>query len=510
MFGERFWLYTILGVAFALRATVAVTQHYVQFPDEIFQYYEQAHRLVFGSGVVPWEFHDGARSWLLPGILAGIMEVTAWFNPNSLSYIDAIRVIASLVSLSVVWVAFKLGLRSGGLGAAVICGTLAAIWFDAVRFAPSVMTEIAAAYPAFGAVWLAERRDPSDTPNAMAFAGILLGLSFSLRFQMAPTLLVIAAFHCRREWSRRWLPLVLSGAATIAVLLGLLDFVTWGAPFQSLVVNYVRNIPQGLSTAIATAPLDQYFVSLFTYWTPWGLLLAALIPLGAVRAPALATAAAVTVLVHSLLGHKEYRFIFFALLSAPILIGLGATRLFELIGTGWSAREKASARAAFLAVCAYASAIAWFEGGGRVMRDFTAGTLESFLAAHDQSGLCGLGVMDIGWARTGGYAFLNRDVPLYYAVFHNTESVVESMRRHGVELKLTVEFRGRDLPQYDGDDFARHVGAFNYLVAKAHSGLPGFEPEQCFANSPYADYPTVCLYRRPGTCDAVDEKLGNR
>ncbi len=42
----------------------------IHYPDEVMQSLEQAHRLVFGSGLVPWEFRDGARSWLLPGMLA--------------------------------------------------------------------------------------------------------------------------------------------------------------------------------------------------------------------------------------------------------------------------------------------------------------------------------------------------------------------------------------------------------------------------------------------------------
>jgi GPI mannosyltransferase 3 len=498
----RLWLYAILGAAFALRAWVAVTQNFVLFPDEIFQYYEQAHRLVFGSGVVPWEFHDGARSWFLPGVLAAIMTLCAWVDPGSVLYIPVIRIVACACSLSVVWVAFRLGLRSGGLAAAVLCGALASIWFDAVRFAPSVMTEIAAAYAALGAIWLAERRDPADTRATMVLAGFLLGLACSLRFQMAPTLLVIALFHCRLEWSKRWLPLLLSGAATMALLLGALDFVTWGVPFQSLIVNFVRNVPEGLSTAISSTPPGQYLESLVAYWTVPGLFLAAFIPLGMLRAPALGAAVLVTLVVHSLLGHKEYRFICFALLSAPILIGLGANRVFELFETRSSALEQLRARAAFAALCTLLSAYAWIAGGGRVMRDYISGTLTAFLAAHDERQLCGLGVLGMGWARTGGYSFLDRDVPIFYSEFHNSQNVVALLRRQGVDLKLTVMDRGRDLPQFEGDAFARHAGAFNFLVADSRTSLPGYVPVACFENSPLSDNPKVCLERRPGNCDA--------
>ncbi len=33
-------------------------------PNEIMQYVEPPHRLVFGNGVIYWEFFCGARSWL--------------------------------------------------------------------------------------------------------------------------------------------------------------------------------------------------------------------------------------------------------------------------------------------------------------------------------------------------------------------------------------------------------------------------------------------------------------
>jgi hypothetical protein len=63
-------LAAILLLALAVRLAVAWTQVYVAYLDETFQYFEQAHRLAFGSGIKPWEFFDGARSWLLPGLIS--------------------------------------------------------------------------------------------------------------------------------------------------------------------------------------------------------------------------------------------------------------------------------------------------------------------------------------------------------------------------------------------------------------------------------------------------------
>ena len=52
----------VLLVALAVRLWSLATHTYVVWPDETFQYLEPAHRLLFGSGVITWEFLDGIRS----------------------------------------------------------------------------------------------------------------------------------------------------------------------------------------------------------------------------------------------------------------------------------------------------------------------------------------------------------------------------------------------------------------------------------------------------------------
>ena len=61
-------------LAFAARAAVALSGDFILHPDEIMQYLEQGHRLVFGNGVIYWEFFYGQRSWLLPGLIGGVLQ----------------------------------------------------------------------------------------------------------------------------------------------------------------------------------------------------------------------------------------------------------------------------------------------------------------------------------------------------------------------------------------------------------------------------------------------------
>ncbi|HXQ49796.1 MAG TPA: hypothetical protein VN802_01775 [Stellaceae bacterium] len=496
----RLALAAVLGLAFAIRTAVVLTQVYVTHPDEVFQYLDQGHRLAFGSGVVPWEFFDGIRSWLLPGILAGIMKLCAMVSADPRVYLDAIRLAASAASLTVVYVGFRLAYLRDGMMAALVTGALCAVWFDAVFFAPSVMTEVLAAYCAMAAVWLAERRGARDTGHTMALAGALLGLAFSLRFHMAPTLLVIALWHCRLEWRRRWLPLLLGALGIVVPVLGVLDFLTWGSPFQSVWLNFVRNVPQGVSTAIQSDPGMDYFALIHAYWTFAALPFLVLAPLGALRAPLLAIAAAATLATLSLFGHKEYRFICFALMAAPILVGLGGVRVLQLLDGRLGEARRIAVRAGFVLVVAAVSVYAWSDGFLGVQRGHMSGNLEAFLAASRQPELCGLGILDIDWAATGGYSFLNHDVPIYYSRFEFRPDVSEKLAPTGVRLRLEIVRNGAPLPQFQGDDWLRHARLFNFAIARSDRGPPGFQALQCFDNAPEWPWPKVCLFRRPGTC----------
>ena len=66
----------LAGSALALRIGLAVCSPNIFFPDEIFQTLEPAHRLVYGYGVISWEWRLGMRSWVLPTFLAGVMRAT--------------------------------------------------------------------------------------------------------------------------------------------------------------------------------------------------------------------------------------------------------------------------------------------------------------------------------------------------------------------------------------------------------------------------------------------------
>ncbi|MFP2899820.1 hypothetical protein ACLEQD_26075, partial [Corallococcus sp. 4LFB] len=62
-----------LGLGAAFRLYRALHDDGIYWPDEVYQSLEPAHRLVYGYGLVAWEFVEGARNWALPALVAGLL-----------------------------------------------------------------------------------------------------------------------------------------------------------------------------------------------------------------------------------------------------------------------------------------------------------------------------------------------------------------------------------------------------------------------------------------------------
>jgi hypothetical protein len=315
-----------------------------------------------------------------------------------------------------------------------------------------------------------------------------------LRYQYGPALAVASLWQHRLDWMR-WSWLVAGGLFVVVPLVGVLDWVTWGAPFQSVWLNVVRNSVDGVSSAMGTEPLSFFPAYLSTAFNPAPVFVF-LAVLGATRAPALAIAALGVLLMHMAVPHKEVRFIYLALAILPVLIGLGATCvlqvLAERIRAGW---------VAWLAVPLLALG-AWASWNGATSQplverwDFNRGPVEAFLLAHRQPELCGLGVRDMRLIDSGGYAYLHRDVPIYFSEFSPSVALPGA----GVSLRFTVVRQGREVAQGAGDGFAASSGLYNDLVAPEGLEQTGFVRVACFDGVSYQGRSSTCLYRRPGTC----------
>ncbi len=498
MIDHRLALGAVLLFGAILRIWVLLTQTYVIFADETFQYLEQGHRLAFGYGVVPWEYHDGIRSWLLPGLIAGLMRIGSWLGDGPALYLLLTRGACVALSLTVVWAGFRIAERIGGLGPAVVTGLFCAVWFDLIWFAPVVLTEVAAAHLLIIAAVLGDD-DAGDNDlgdddvgggsarRRFLTAGACLGLAFCLRYQYAFAIAAIALAQYRLAWPK-WRNALAGGIAVALIAGGLLDWLSWGAPFQSVWLHFLRNTVDGVGSAIGTDPPLYYLQYLLVALWPAPLLLA-LAVLGATRVPALGLAALLTLLVHSAVPHKEVRFIYLALAVAPILIGVGVVLLLD--------RFRLRQPVVLAAVVVVWSGLSWMGATGQALAarwSLNRGPVQAFLAASRLPALCGLAVRDMRLIDSGGYTYLHRDVRLFF-----TDTAAEvSLPGSRVPLRFSVARAGKDEPPSP----ITSNGGYNTMIAHADKGDNALPRIQCFTDQSRPGEPAFCVFHDPGRrCD---------
>ena len=115
---------------------------------------------------------------------------------------------------------------------------------------------------------------------------------------------------------------------------GLLDWLTWGRPFHSLIAYVDFNLLRGGASTFGVEPFWYYLQSLWHSTGPSLLVLGLLAVLGGARAPALGLTVLANLLVHSWIPHKELRFLVPSLPLACALVGIGSEWLFQRVEVG--------------------------------------------------------------------------------------------------------------------------------------------------------------------------------
>jgi hypothetical protein len=446
----------VLLVSLLLRSLIPLWLPSLYYPDGLYQTREPAHRIAYGYGVAAWEFRDGARSLVFPAFLAGVMRATDWMGTGSDGYLFGISLVLSAISLIVVWFGFKWGYRIGGWPASIVAGLACASWYEFVYFGPKAFNEFVAGNIFLLGIYLGATADsvPGRPVRRLFLAGVLCGLVAALRMQLSPAVLVAAVCFCWKNPRQRILPVGL-GLALPVLIFGFVDAVTWGYPFQSYVVNLTYNV-----IGHGSNPKPWYWLikGLFMRTGPLPLLAI----WGARRSPILGWIGLAILIPHSLIAHKEYRFIYPLL---PMVVVLAAIAVTDWIAAANAKLKTPRSSAAVITVSALfflsLSAAAasqfpfWREG---------AGNLKAFqMLSHDEK-LCGLAISQHTWDYSGGYTYLHRNVPI---------------------------FLFPDIEKPEGGS-----GTFNAMIAAKPLSAPpeGFELVKC--------WPGACLYRRPGQCAA--------
>ena len=447
----------VLALAFALRVGVLWIAPGVPHPDQIYQYFEPAYRLLTGDGIVTWEWRKGIRGWLLPTVIALPMSVGRLVGGTV--GLQLPNIVMAALSTTIVWTAWQLGARRSD-NAALVAAVAAATWYTLIYFAPRTLSEpIATALLFPAALWLASAE---ATPRKLAAAGMLVALAVIVRPHYAPAAGVMTLVALERRLPSAFLPVALGGLAALAIG-ALADLSQGQTPLAWVIQNVQANVVEDKASTYGTEPPTFYLVHWWHAWGWWTPAVAAGFVLGWRVSPALAAAALVNVALHSLIGHKEVRFVF---LSEAAIVIIGAIGL-----AGLAERWKLSPALPIALWIAASMLAATSREDVGTWRKNRPGML-AFEALRHDSQACGLALVGAGFDEVPGRSHLPPGVPM-------------------------AQFADRD-PRV-GDPrlaFAPFAGSYNRVFAPLRAPPVGYRPVLC-ANDRAEPY---CLMARPGGC----------
>lgn len=322
---ERLWFWGLAALAILLRL-LAFNAYSAHAPDEIIQYLEQAHRIVFGYGVVPWEFREFIRSWLIPLMLVPPMQLGEWLDPGGTLYLMLPRAMVAALNFAPVIAAWVIGRRISPQHA-IVGMAVVGIWVESVAFSVQTLSESmgVAAFMTAAALLHSKAR-----MAAIVSAGALLALACLFRFQFGPAVALFGAMMAGKDW-RIWKGLIVGGLPVV-IAGGLIDLAMGLTPYEWIYTNYRLNIAEGKMQAIAGEgqPL-RYVLYLIESWQLALPAIPLLLLAGWRRHKALMAAALVNLLLHQLIDHKEYRYIWLSMQIFLLLAAFGSVDLLRLI-----------------------------------------------------------------------------------------------------------------------------------------------------------------------------------
>ena len=420
---EPIWKYLplVLALGFIARAAVALSGDFVLHADEIMQYLEPAHRLVFGNGISYWEYFYGARSWLVPGAVAGVLKL---FDLLGLGepfwYVGGVKLFFCAVSLLIPAGMYFFARRHFSETTARVALVAGAFWYELVAFAHKPMTEFVAAALLMAAFALC-LRNPRERSSGRSeiLVAVLATLATAVRLQYALlALLPLGAIFFR---TRKKIRIVIV-AVSVFFAVGIFDAVTWnGGLFHSYITNLHFNLALGKMKAGET-PVYQFLLwFLFSGGGLSALCVAA--ALSGLRRYGLLLASIVLILLsHSLQAHKEYRFVF-AVIPFWLLIGSDVMARI-MVRTGW-ARIATGLAVAVFAVISLAGILNSLPYQNHVYRSYSRETgIVGFVRNQDPafaayrylaraSGVDAVWHTDRSYFNSPGYYYLHREIPFY-------------------------------------------------------------------------------------------------
>lgn len=398
---------------FCIRVLVALISENIYYPDELFQVLEQAHRLTFGYGIIPWEFRFAARSWIVPGfIIIWLWPIKYLKLDNPHFYIPLIKIIFCFLSVSLIYYGYQIGRnlaseKAGRLAAVLIC-----FWYELIYLAHKPLTDILSTYLLIAALACAVMKVSSA--RTILF-GILAGLCVVIRLQQAAPVAFLI-LYVLFKWKIKNVLLAAGAFLVVILFAGALDWYMWGEFLLSYYNYYLYNVVYGALGRFGKEPI---------YWYLWALTIASsgmfavtvLLSFNVLRkAWVLLILSGIILIFYSYFEHKEYRFV---LSCVPLLLILLSIVLVEREENSKEKRQPGwvAIGVSLFAVISLAGLfyrLPFEKNIYKVAPLKKQDTLEAYLSLYKESDLVAVLEASEPWYATGGYYYLHRDVPIYY------------------------------------------------------------------------------------------------
>lgn len=442
----RSWTRWALGAVALLPGLIAVVQLGRIHPDEVYQSLEPAWWRVHGYGVLAWEWRDGLRNWAVPGVLAGFLKLADLLGiTHPRAYRAVVAVPQVLLHAWSLWAAYRFAQRRVGSTRGLLATLLVGLYGPVLVFAGRTMAESISASLLIVAVEALDRRERLE--RAGLVGGLALGLAVVARY---PSAIFVLAALVWLAAARRWrlLAFTCASGVGVAVVLGALDWATWGSPFHSFFA-YVRfNVFSGKAAAQFGADAPSFYVrpllSAVPLWA-WAAVPAGITVLRQRRALSLPLwCAAVYTGVLLATAHKEERFLYPGLVlgvlaaASPVAAGLA-----QLAGR-WGL--------AGLALAASLASAAFFPSG-----DLRADQLRAIVAAT-RGNARGLLIVNEGLWGAGGFFYLGKRIPWLTCDWPHDGAFQHALQDRTFNRAVTFEDRALAELQAGGFHIVRKVG----------------------------------------------------
>lgn len=297
-------------------------------PDEHFQTLEWA-RYSLGltsADALPWEFGARIRPWLQPALYAAVGEVIS--PRHGLTFALACRLLTAALAwggVAMLGRRFMDWFPEPGTRRLAWIGTATFYLLPALRVRTSSESLGAALFMMALALSTAPRDNSENRRGRDLGAGLLLGLAFSARYQLAFMGLGLVAWLLWVGRDRHRTARIVAGAVIATLLALCVD--RWGyGQWQLTPWRYAyENLVAGRAASFGEDPSWAYVGFLWhDLALPFNLIALTALPVALLRAPRhpLVWVNLPFVLGHSLVGHKELRFLFPYLFFVPCLAAL--------------------------------------------------------------------------------------------------------------------------------------------------------------------------------------------